>query len=264
MSSIAFQTSAADTMEGVDSFIGSVSHEMIDVVFQPIVNLETGTAVGFEVLSRGRGQHVGISGLLARAREKGATWAFERACWTAAFREIAALDPRARAFTFFLNLSPAAICDPRFGELLPPVSGAIDARHIVLEITEQESIRDHQRFERAIAECASRGMRIALDDFGSGHNGLATLVACRPDFVKLDVSLTRDLNAGSYRARVIDSIVALARNVGANLIAEGVESWGEVAALREAGIRIAQGFALGRPSRYPGPLAQEVRWRLCA
>lgn len=123
--------------------------------------------------------------------------------------------------------------------------------HIVIEITERDSIDDYARFEAAIAHYGNQGFRIALDDFGSGHSGLITLLSSRPHYLKLDMAVVRDIHLDTYKQMIVKSVVALADNIGAELIAEGVESEYELDVLLSYGVRHAQGFLFGRPAATP-------------
>lgn len=249
------------SVQPIDRFLSSVSHEMIDIVFQPIVDLDDGSAMGYEILSRPRGIVEPIANVFDRARETESSWSLEVACWSAAFREISVLGARFGTVKFFVNLSPTAISAERALELVRHASSVAPAS-VIIEVTEQESITDHEMFALTVAELAACGFRFAIDDFGAGHNGLRTLVATRPEFVKLDLTLTRHLAASPYQRSVVGAMVELTRTIGAVLVAEGVETWEDVEVLRDIGVTRAQGFLLGRPSRHPVVLAREVRQRL--
>jgi EAL domain-containing protein (putative c-di-GMP-specific phosphodiesterase class I) len=234
----------------------------ITPVFQPIVDLRHGVAAGFEVLSRGPAPYQAPEILFERARELGATWELERACRLAALGAIAKLPPDLRSIhTFFLNVSPDVIDDPRF------VSGftrgvleehGISLTNVVIEITERTSIHDYAKFEAVVRHYADQGFQIALDDFGSGHSGLRTLVSCAPHYLKLDMALTRRVDREPYKETIVRSVAALARNIGAVLIAEGVETWAEARTLMRCGIEWAQGFLFGRPTALPERLRPAV------
>jgi len=239
----------------IDALLLHVDECCIAPVFQPIVDLEQGTTFAYEVLSRGPHPFEAPSVLFDRARELGLAWELERACRRAALNAIAALPPDRRASSlFFLNFSPDVFNDPRFvaGFTLAALQEhGISQANIVIEITERVTITDYGRFEEAIRHYSSQGFEIALDDFGSGHSGLVTLISCEPRYLKLDMAVTRHVDGDPYKQMIVKSVVALAKNIGAVLIAEGVESPGELRVLRDHGVGYAQGFLLGRPGPFP-------------
>jgi EAL domain-containing protein (putative c-di-GMP-specific phosphodiesterase class I) len=204
--------------------------------------------------------------MFAAARRNGNVWDLDRACRVAALRAIAEVPQATRRRTaFFLNVSPDVFEDPRFagGFTLAALEELeICQSNIVIEITEQISITDYQRFETAIHHYARQGFRIALDDFGSGHSGLVTLLSCQPHYLKLDMAITRDIHRDAYKQMIVKSVVALAANINAELIAEGVENWDELESLTAHGVRFAQGFVLGRPTSRVADLADDVRRQL--
>lgn len=238
----------------------------IEPHFQPIVDVVTGEVLGYELLSRGAGTLRSPLALFEHARRCGSMWELERACRLAALRAIADLPAPTRAgHLFFLNVSPEALENPRFvaGFTLNTVERyGLSQDRIVIEITERVSISDYARFEAAIRHYAGQGFRIALDDFGSGHSGLVTLISSRPHFLKLDMAVTRGVHRDPYKQMIVKSVVALAENIGAELVAEGVECWDEMESLASYGIRYAQGFLLGRPATTPAFLAESVRQQL--
>ncbi len=238
----------------------------IETHFQPIVDVRTGDILGYELLSRGAGSLCAPAALFETAALYGETWELERTCRLAALSAIAALPEAARAeHLFFLNVSPDVLENQRFvsGFTLAMLKAhGVSQSRIVIEITERVSISDYARFEATIRHYADQGFRIALDDFGSGHSGLMTLISTRPHYLKLDMAITRDVHHDPYKQMIVKSVVALAENIGAELVAEGVERWEEMESLVTYGVRFVQGFLLGRPSQVPRVLADSLRAQL--
>lgn len=223
-------------------------------VFQPIVDLRSGEAIGYEVLSRGLGPMQNPGDLFSRARAEGVCWELERACWTAAVRRISSLPDEDRRVPFFFNVSPDVMSDPRFsdGSTLGLLERyGLKPREIVLEITETAVFADSEQVQALVRAHVEHGFGIALDDFGAGHSGLVTLVRSSPDFIKLDQALVRDIHQHSYRQHLVKSLVAFAASVGARLIAEGVETWDELAVMLRLGVCYAQGYLVARPATTP-------------
>jgi len=233
--------------------------------FQPIVDLFGGQVLAWEVLSRGPSWLQGPTELFLEAESIGRSVDLERACRTMALQAIAGLPTSMRGRRFFVNVSPEVFSDPK---LMDGFTNAdleafgLDQRNFVIEITEKESIVDYAAFERQIQRFVQAGFKIALDDFGAGHSGLVTLVTCSPHFLKLDMSLCRDIHHHGYKQHLVKSLVAFAASVDATLIAEGVEVWEELETLARLGIRFAQGFLFARPTPEPAELAEDLRKEL--
>ncbi|WP_163996800.1 EAL domain-containing protein [Pyxidicoccus caerfyrddinensis] len=226
----------------------------VSSVFQPIVDLLHGKVIGHEVLSRGPGQWREPQVLFTQARAEGFTWELERACWTSALQCISTLNDEQRRAPFFFNVSPDVLSDPRFGDgstVALLARYGLTPRHLVLEITEKAAFEDNALIQRLTRQCAAEGFGIALDDFGAGHSGLVTLVHSAPQFIKLDQALVRDIHRYSYQQHLVKSLVAFAASVDAVLIAEGVETWDELAVLLRLGIRHVQGYLIARPAPEP-------------
>ncbi len=250
---------------GLAGYVGAVAEivarQQITSHFQPILDLHHGTVMAWEVLSRGPEPFASPSDLFAAAEKLGLGPELEVVCRHAALRTIAGFDPAIRSRSFFINVSPNTIGDPRVGNGHMQTELAelgLDQRNFVIEITERESIGDYAAFERQIRHYVEHGFRIALDDLGAGHSGLVTLVTCSPHFMKLDMTLSRDIHRHSYKQHLVKSLIAFAASVDAALIAEGVETWEELETLARLGVRYAQGYLFARPSRTPGSATPET------
>ncbi|MDP2311261.1 MAG: EAL domain-containing protein [Pseudomonadota bacterium] len=146
----------------------------------------------------------------------------------------------------FVNVHPAQLDDPaveaRFAALAPY------APRVVLEITERASLRDFTNWEGSIARLEALGFRFALDDLGSGYGGLSLLADLRPAFIKLDMSIVRDVHKKPHKQRLVDLLLTFANATGAVLVAEGVETEEEAEALVRIGTHLLQGYYFARPS----------------
>ena len=242
-----------------------VSDRLITPHFQPIVDLQHGAVLAWEVLSRGPGTAPPPNKLFAAAAQAGLLSELEAVCRNAALGAIARLPPLLRSRLFFINVSPNLIASA--GSATDSMQAemtrlGLDQRNVVIEITERESIADYAAFERQLRTYVEQGFRIALDDVGTGHSGLVTLVNCAPHFLKLDLTLSREIHRHAYKQHLVKSLVAFAASVDAALIAEGVETWEELATLSRLGVRYAQGFLFGRPAVEPLAPAPETRGEL--
>lgn len=245
------------SVRSLDLVLRDITAEDITPFFQPITDLFTGAVVGYEVLSRGPLPFESPALLFDRSRELGLTPELERACQAAAFARIATLSREQR---WFVNVTPEVFAGSEASDLAAEVRAhGIEPSAIVLELTERDVITDHDRFQRAVRAHAGEGFSIALDDFGSGSSGLVTLLACMPQVIKLDMQLTRGVNADPYKQTLVRSIVSMAASVDARLIAEGVETWQELEMLARQGVRFAQGRVLAGATFEPADLSESVR-----
>jgi diguanylate cyclase (GGDEF)-like protein len=215
----------------------------ITSVFQPIVDIQTGTTVGHEALSRFAGA-TPIEAF-AEARQEGTVAALEVAAIGAALRA-----PRAPGF-LSLNVGLSTLLQPEVDQVLPQ-----DLSEIVLEITEYESYIDTPAAGLRLAELRARGARIAIDDLGVGFSNLNQLLWLGPEIIKLDMSVVRDVDTKPGHLAMIRALGVYADACGARLCAEGIETSAEWHALADAGVALGQGYLFGhpRPATFrPGP-----------
>jgi diguanylate cyclase (GGDEF)-like protein len=145
--------------------------------------------------------------------------------------------------------------DPNFikGETLQILRNhGLVPRNIVFEITERHSIKNFNCFKQIVENYRSQGYRIAIDDVGAGFSGLQTIAEIRPDFIKIDMSLIRNIDSVSSRQAVVAALTSLAENINCKIVAEGIESQNELNALLLKGVHYAQGYYLARP-QFPKP-----------
>jgi EAL domain-containing protein (putative c-di-GMP-specific phosphodiesterase class I) len=144
-----------------------------------------------------------------------------------------------------VNVSPATATSERFHELIrdaPPAA-------VVIEVTEHAPIDDYEAFRRDLETIRRRGVRLAVDDAGAGFASLNHIVQLSPDFIKLDISLTRRVHRDRNRRALARALISFASEIGATILAEGIEQQEELEALKEIGVAYGQGFYLGRPAR---------------
>jgi PAS domain S-box-containing protein len=209
-------------------------------VFQPIVDLESGEAVGYEALTRfdsGRSPDL----CFADAWSVGVGPELEFATL-----ERAAADARALPAGRLLNLNVSARllhdCE-RLREIFRSAG-----RPIAIEITEHEAVSDYRAVRDAVRDLG-HNVRLAVDDAGAGVANFTHIMELRPDFVKLDISLVRRVNADPGRQALVVAMRHFSRASGCRLIAEGVETEEEARALKELGVEFGQGYWFGRPDR---------------
>lgn len=222
------------------------------MALQPIVDAGTGRPVGYEALARftrldGGPQRPDL--VLAEAASAGVGLDVERAALRAALALLARLSPERY---LSVNLSPAAVAD---GEVLGQLRAA-PLERIVLELTEHDAVADYQQLNETLGPLRARGMRLAIDDVGAGYSGLAHMLQLSPDILKLDMSLTRDVDQDPARRALITAMTSFTRQLDLSLIAEGVERAEQRQALLGCGVELMQGYLFSRPE-IPPPLSRQ-------
>ncbi|MHB8399323.1 MAG: EAL domain-containing protein [Candidatus Limnocylindrales bacterium] len=208
-------------------------------VFQPIVELGSRELVGYEALTRfADGTRPDVR--FGEAASVGLGHDFELAAIEVAF---AAASYLPEAAFLSLNASPGLVLDdgPRLRRLI-----ATTRRRVVLELTEHVPISDYRALRAAMGRLGA--VELAVDDAGAGYASLRHILELRPTFVKLDISLVRGIERDELRQALAAGLDYFALRSGCHLIAEGVETEDEAAALERLGIEFAQGYLLGRPA----------------
>jgi EAL domain-containing protein (putative c-di-GMP-specific phosphodiesterase class I) len=223
--------------------------ERVLTAYQPILHLQQGNPLGYEALSRGpRGSGLEpAEALFGAAGEYGLLVELDRLCRKRALMSSGRVPSSAR---IFINTLPATMRDPEFrGKALISFldQAQVAPNRIVIEITEKLVIENYSLFRETMAYFSALGMSFAVDDVGAGYSGLESIARLRPDFLKIDIALVRDVHESKVNQAMTRAIVSLGRSIGAVVIAEGIQSEQEAVALRELGIEFGQGFHLARP-----------------
>ncbi|MDO9711399.1 EAL domain-containing protein [Paracraurococcus lichenis] len=228
------------------------------VAFQPVVDLQENRIDAYEALVRGPdgegAQHV-LTQVTPANR-----YAFDQACRVKAI-ELAARLGIDRQLN--INFLPNAVYEPRAciqTTLRTAARTGLPLHRLTFEIVESEEIVNTPHLLGIIAEYRRHGFRVALDDFGTAHSGLARLVQLRPDIVKLDRILVQDCDTDRTRLAVVAGLLRIGAEIGVKMVLEGVETAGEVAALAAAGARYMQGFYFARPAFEHAAAEAEIRW----
>jgi diguanylate cyclase (GGDEF)-like protein/PAS domain S-box-containing protein len=211
-----------------------------EVVFQAVHDAATGKTVGVEALARFPCEPFRPDAFFKQAALLGLGIELE----IAIVRRVLSLMPQLPDGVFVaVNISPAAALRAPWTDLLV---GA-DPSRIVLEITEHDAVPDYGALDDVLEACRARGIRVAVDDVGAGFASFSHVLELGPQFVKIDQSITRHIDVDDARRRLAQSIAELAAQIGATVIAEGVETQGELDAVAAAGVTLAQGYHLSRP-----------------
>ncbi|WP_153040225.1 EAL domain-containing protein [Actinoplanes sp. TFC3] len=217
----------------------------VEIVFQPIVQLQDGTVRGYEALARFDRRHfANPAQAFAAATEAGLGVELEI---LAIERALQRLDDLPTGAWLSLNASVEALLTPRTVELLL----AHSHRRLTVELTEHTQITDYTALQKVLDRLRPAGILVAVDDAGAGFANLSQILQLHPDIIKLDIFLTRNIDADPVRIALVRALVAFADSLGAMLVAEGIETYAEHRQVLALGVHHGQGYYIARP----GPLA---------
>ncbi|WDC85496.1 GGDEF domain-containing protein [Caloramator sp. mosi_1] len=236
----------------------------IRTFFQPIIDVKNAKIVGYEALSRGP-----IGSILERpdvlfetAKQCGLLWETEYLCRTLAIERA----KRNKISQYlFLNVDPQIIKDSKFRdgfttEFLKLYNLSPD--NIIFEITEKTAVEDYKAFREVLEHYIKQGYKIAIDDTGAGYSGFRLITETKPQFIKLDMGLIRDIDKDSFKQALCKNLLSLSKITNMKLIAEGVETINELSFLIEIGVEFVQGYYLAKPSENISDLSQEIKDKL--
>lgn len=221
-----------------------ISGEQFEMHYQPIVRVEDHKIFAHEALVRCHQKELRNPHTLFNIAEQGErVWPLSRLLRRMAIDAVPQLPPNV---LMFINIHPGDFDDP---ELWEPLDSLREhASRIVLEVTERAAILDFEQFRRKLAELRQLGLRIAVDDLGSGYSSLNVVAELQPDFIKIDMTLIRGIDESPVRQNLLRNMISFAVDLDAQLIAEGVETRNELKTLKELGCPLVQGFYLAMPS----------------
>jgi EAL domain-containing protein (putative c-di-GMP-specific phosphodiesterase class I) len=226
--------------------------------FHPIVVTEDPSEVfAYECLLRGQGTDgtlISPIELYDVARDADLLFNLDRAARLTAIRTAAEHNLDSSGTRLFINFNPTSIYDPVY--CLRSTVAAINAtafnpERIVFEVVESDQIEDIGHLVRIADYYRSSGFKIALDDLGSGYGSLNLLGLLKPDFVKLDMQLIRGVDQDPFKAGIVRKLLEMARDLGVATVAEGIETEGEWAWVREHGADYVQGYLFASPGNPP-------------
>ena len=220
--------------------------------FQPIASVRRQDLLGVEALSRGvdeAGQIVAPQLLFAAAEAANLAPELDRLCRRRALENFAALHRAHPQWILFLNVHSSALIADREGEhgietLVRRF--AVETCNVALEILETE-FADTQALRQAVQHYRAAGFLVVLDDVGAGHANLDRIAFVKPDMIKADGSLVREIEDDYYARQVYQSLVTLAEKIGGWIITEGIETPAQALAVMDLGGDIVQGFHFARP-----------------
>ncbi|MGO8872858.1 MAG: EAL domain-containing protein [Acidimicrobiales bacterium] len=231
----------------------------LEMLYQPIFELRSGGVVGVEALARFAPQPIRPPDVwFTEAASVGLGVDLEVTALNLALEQLHRLPV---GLYLSLNASVEAITSEQFGAILNDVP----AERIVLELTEHTPIDDYSTFEASLRKVRSRGVRLAVDDAGAGFSSLRHILNLQPEVIKLDIGLIRGIDRDPARQALGRALLGFAKEAyNASIVAEGIETEGELDTLRDLGCPCGQGFYLGRPERLPlnlsAPAFSETFW----
>ena len=222
---------------------GAISHEQVDVLFQPLIEPGTGRVVGAEALARSP-IAADAQLLFARASAGGLDERLSRLVQRKALRSAAVWEGPLKGLGLSINLLPADISREGYETWLLDEIGAagIDPARITAEITESALLVDRVEVAERLNFLRDAGLRIAVDDFGTGYASLAYLTSLPLDAIKIDRGLVADLVGGERDRIVVKALIHLARELELKVVVEGIETAAQLALIAEWGCDLYQGF----------------------
>ncbi len=218
----------------------------LTMAFQPILDARTRSVFAYEALVRAPDGIGGARPVLDKVHD-GNRYRFDQVARVKAIELASRLDLQGY---LSINFLPNAVY--RAETCIRTTLAAAEeyrfpAERILFEVTEAERVKDHAHLAGIIREYRRLGFLTAIDDFGAGYAGLNLLADFQPDLVKLDMALVRGIDADRNRRAIVRGIVGVCADMGIRVVAEGIETTGELATLRDLGIELVQGFLFARP-----------------
>ncbi|UTW56792.1 EAL domain-containing protein [Kordiimonas sp. SCSIO 12610] len=224
-------------------------------LMQPIVNAhDTQDVMGYEFLFRGLypdGRVISAPYMFGTAEKLGMLYPLDLAAGEVAAIYAKKFDIKERVF---INVLPESIkSEEAFTAWLSTVTKNFqyEKNQLVFELVESQEIPDVDTMQKVVELLHDHGVQFALDDFGTGFNNLVTLTQVRPDYVKIDKSLTDNIMRDPFKWNLLANIVDAAKQVGTKVIAEGVEDEETYAILKDVDVDYMQGYYFGYPSERP-------------
>jgi EAL domain-containing protein (putative c-di-GMP-specific phosphodiesterase class I)/AmiR/NasT family two-component response regulator len=220
---------------------GVIDGSSVTSALQPIFDLEKLEPVGYEALARFPNHSTRqVPDWFSDAATVGLRAELELTAVAIGMDTLGSLPPG----TFLsINASPELLGERTLADIL----AAAPTRRLVLELTEHAEVADYEALATHLHDLRLAGCRIAVDDAGAGYASLRHILRLRPDYIKLDMTLTQGIDRDSDRRALASSLLTFAREVSATVIAEGIETEAELETLRGLGATLGQGYYLARP-----------------
>jgi predicted signal transduction protein with EAL and GGDEF domain len=226
----------------------AIAANLIEVHYQPLVNLGASRVIGFEALARWASPALGQvspATFITIAEETGLIHRLGDQLLRTACRDATAWPDD---ITLAFNISPTQLRDPTLGLRVLGILGetGLAPSRLELEITESAIVGDGELAQHTIDELRAAGVRVALDDFGTGYATMSQLLSFRFDKIKIDRSFVGNLGNDAGSEVIVRAIIGLAHGLGLTTTAEGIETAGQLADLKADGCREGQGYLFGK------------------
>lgn len=216
------------------------------MAFQPIVNTTTQQIFAHEALARGLNNEP--AGEVFQKVNDTNRYRFDQSCRTKAIRLAAELNMPS---FLSINFMPNAVYRPELcirTTLNAAEVHGFPIERIIFEITESEKVRDLVHLREIVNYYRERGFKTAIDDFGAGYAGLNLLSEIQTDIIKLDMALIRGIDQDRVRQAIVKGVLQVCEELSSTVIAEGIETYEELAVLQGLGIELFQGFYFAKPA----------------
>lgn len=230
----------------------ALSREYIHPVYQPLFCLSTGRMTGFEMLARWTkpdGSSISPAVFIPLAEDSGRIDRLTFALLDKAGAEIGDMLQRNETLKLSFNVTPDQLLGVGFVESLSSriAKAGLNPRQLVIEITERQPISDFEAALRVSRELAKLGIRLAIDDAGTGHNGLSSLHALQAHYLKIDKYFVDGVALDRKSAVLVEALISLASQFGMEVVAEGIETEEQRIKLLDLGIQEGQGYLYAKP-----------------
>ncbi len=242
----------ADRLQGarVAELRSILQEARVTTHYQPIVDMEQGSIMGYEALTRGPANtsYEVPETLFAISDTARLSSELDALCLRQAVRNAHGFDPAKKLFLNSLSEGLEARGFARGGLLQALQERALQPSNLVLEISERAAIGNFETFGRDLGLLRRRGFLVAIDDVGTGYSSLHAISEVQPDYLKVDISLIKNIHQSLIKQELIRSLLQVGSRIGAQVIAEGIETEEECRTLRSCGVRYGQGFYFARPA----------------
>ncbi len=248
MKSVIVPNAAPETDKYSVFFNEILKARKIETAYQPIVDLRGRQVIGYEALTRSRADNFTTEPalLFSIARESGKIKELDQLCVEVALMSGQKLGPDKK---LFINLNLETLIDPKIMKEIFSKKNVIDYHNIVIELTEQSILRAFENVRDALFELKEKGVSVAIDDVGGGAVSLRDVAILKPDYMKFDRSLIRQIDSNSTKQQIVLSLILFANGIKAVTTAEGIETKEEYQTVQGLGVSLAQGYYFARPGK---------------
>ena len=247
MKSVAISGMGNETNKYNVFFNTVLKNKKIRTLYQPIVDLKTKKVVGYEALTRALSDYpVDEATLLfSVAREADKVKELDKLCVEYALKSS---QDMATDKKLFLNINHETLIDPKFMKEIFAAKGKLSYKNLGIEVTEQSLLRSFDKIKNALLQLKKQGISVAIDDVGGGAVSLRDVAILKPDYIKFDRSLVRQIDISTTKQQIVMSMIVFAKGIHASTTAEGIETEEEYKAAMMCGINLGQGYYFSRPA----------------